>query len=164
MADVVYNNFHVYLWSELKFICKKTHREKYWLYMVSKCMHTLTFPYVIQIFYKTASLHPKFSLQSMVGEQDCFSETYTTLFCNYLRRAQSFLKSWQLLRKSRNYRPFLEPKGSLLYSHEPTTGARRIQCTTYISKIYFSVIIHQRQFFQQGLLPPGFPTSILYAF
>jgi hypothetical protein len=64
----------------------------------------------------------------------------------------------------------MEPEGSLPCSQDPPlvpvlSQIRRSHTTpSYLSKIHFNIILPPRLCLPSRLLPPGFPTKILYAF
>jgi hypothetical protein len=84
--------------------------------------------------------------------------------------AEPFLISCQLCSHSRNSQHFMEPEGSLPCSQQPSTGLypepdqSNPSIPPYLSKVHLILSTHLRLGLPSGLLPPGFPTNILYAF
>jgi hypothetical protein len=84
---------------------------------------------------------------------------------------ETFLRSCQLCSFSRTWQHFMEPKGSLPCSQEPSTSPYILSQIDSVHTIQpispRSILIlstHLRLGLTSGLFPSGFPTNILYAF
>jgi hypothetical protein len=82
---------------------------------------------------------------------------------NHSHGAEPFLRSCQLYSYSRTSQNFMEPVFSLPCSQEPSTVPYPEPDQSNLSKIHL-LSTHLRLGLSNGLLPSGFPTSILYVF
>jgi hypothetical protein len=76
------------------------------------------------------------------------------------------LRSCQLCSHSRTSQYFMEPKGSLRCSQEPSTGPypEPDRSSPYHLRSLLILSTHLRLGLPSGLFPSGVPTNILYAF